>query len=103
MFLVRLTGVEGGALLRANSSSLQLRIRRNDSPLRFSHSVMAVPESAGVIALNVTRGRLTEDGPLVGSVATEVAFYSDFQSIRLFRFRGQRFGNLLVCVSCRSQ
>lgn len=75
VFLVRLTGVEGGALLRANSSSVQLRIRRNDSPLRFSYSVMAVPESAGVITLNVTRGRLTEDGPLVGSVDTEVAFF----------------------------
>lgn len=86
VFLLRLTGVEGGALLRANSSSVQLRIRRNDSPLRFSHSIMVVPESAGVIALNVTRGRLTEDGPLVGSVDTEVAFYMfihlpDFQSI----------------------
>lgn len=75
VFLVRLTSVEGGALLRPNASSIQLRIRRNDSPLRFSHSIMAVAESAGVIALNVTRGRLTEDGPLVGSVDTEVPFY----------------------------
>ncbi|XP_059193370.1 adhesion G-protein coupled receptor V1 [Centropristis striata] len=73
VFSVRLTGVAGGALLRPNASSVQLRIRRNDSPLRFSHSIMAVPESAGVIALNVTRGRLTEDGPLIGSVDTEVS------------------------------
>ncbi|XP_070820196.1 adhesion G-protein coupled receptor V1 isoform X2 [Chaetodon trifascialis] len=73
VFSVRLTGVAGGALLRPNASSVQLRIRRNDSPLRFSHSIMAVPESAGVIALNVTRGRLTEDGPLIGSVETEVS------------------------------
>ncbi|XP_044053980.1 adhesion G-protein coupled receptor V1 isoform X2 [Siniperca chuatsi] len=73
VFSVRLMGVAGGALLRPNASSVQLRIRRNDSPLRFSHSFMAVPESAGVIALNVTRGRLTEDGPLIGSVHTEVS------------------------------
>ncbi|XP_069555964.1 adhesion G-protein coupled receptor V1 [Brachyistius frenatus] len=73
VFSVRLTGVSGGALLKANASSVQLRIRRNDSPLRFSHSILAVPESAAVIALNVTRGRLTEDGPLVGSVDTEVS------------------------------
>ncbi|XP_030273384.1 adhesion G-protein coupled receptor V1 isoform X2 [Sparus aurata] len=73
VFLVRLTGVAGGALLRPNASSVQLRIRRNDSPLRFSHSIMAVQESAGVIALNVTRGRLTEDGPLIGSIDTEVS------------------------------
>ena len=74
VFSVRLTGVAGGALLRSNASSVQLRIRRNDSPLRFSYPILAVPESAGVIALNVTRGHLTEDGPLIGSVDTEVHF-----------------------------
>uniref|UniRef100_A0A8D3DRH1 Adhesion G-protein coupled receptor V1 n=1 Tax=Scophthalmus maximus TaxID=52904 RepID=A0A8D3DRH1_SCOMX len=73
VFSVRLTGVAGGALLRSNASSVQLRIRRNDSPLRFSHSILVVPESAGVIAINVTRGLLTEDGPLVGSVDSEVS------------------------------
>uniref|UniRef100_A0A668RW45 Adhesion G-protein coupled receptor V1 n=1 Tax=Oreochromis aureus TaxID=47969 RepID=A0A668RW45_OREAU len=73
VFSVRLTGVAGGALLKPNASSVWLRILRNDSPLRFSHTVMAVPESAAVIALNVTRGRLTEDGPLIGSVDTEVS------------------------------
>lgn len=72
VFSVRLTGVAGGALLRPNASSVQLRIRRNDSPLRFSQSILAVPESAGVIALNLTRGRLTENGPLIGSADTEV-------------------------------
>lgn len=72
MFWVRLTGVGGGALLRAGATGVRLRIRRNDSPLRFARAAVAVPESAGVIALNVTRGRWTEDGPLVGSVDTEV-------------------------------
>lgn len=64
----------GGALLSPNASSVQLRIRRNDSPLRFSLSVMAVSESAAIIGLNVTRGRLTDDGPLIGSIDTEVVF-----------------------------
>lgn len=72
MFSVRLTDVAGGALLRPNATSVQLRIRRNDSPLRFSYHIKAVAESAGVIALNVTRGRLTEDGPIIGSVENEV-------------------------------
>ncbi|KAF3695921.1 Monogenic audiogenic seizure susceptibility protein 1 -like protein [Channa argus] len=72
VFLVRLMNVTGGALLSPNASSVKLRIRRNDSPLRFSHSFMAVQESAGVIVLNVTRGRLTEDGPIVGSVDTKL-------------------------------
>lgn len=73
VFSVRLTGVAGGALLSPNASSVQLRIRRNDSPLRFSQSIMAVQESAGVIALNVTRAQLTEDGPFIGSVDTTVS------------------------------
>ncbi|XP_075895105.1 adhesion G-protein coupled receptor V1 isoform X2 [Nelusetta ayraudi] len=73
VFSVRLTDVAGGALLRPNASSVQLRIRRNDSPLRFTHQALAVAESAGVIALNVTRGRLAEDGPIVGSVENEVS------------------------------
>ncbi|KAM4746526.1 adhesion G-protein coupled receptor V1 isoform 2-T2 [Anableps anableps] len=73
VFTVRLTGVAGGALLSPNGSSVQLRIQRNDSPLRFSLSVMAVSESAAIIGLNVTRGRLTDDGPLIGSVDTEVS------------------------------
>ncbi|XP_017272706.1 adhesion G-protein coupled receptor V1 [Kryptolebias marmoratus] len=73
VFSVRLTGVAGGALLSPNGSSVQLRIHRNDSPLRFSLAVMAVSESAGVIALNVTRGQLTEDGPFIGSLDTQVS------------------------------
>lgn len=81
VFSVRLTGVAGGALLRPNASSVQLRIRRNDSPLRFSHSIMAVQESAAVIALNVTRGRLTEDGPVIGSDDTEVPLFESSYAV----------------------
>ncbi|KAK0155883.1 G-protein coupled receptor 98 [Merluccius polli] len=73
VFWVRLTGAAGGALLRPNGSSVPLRIRRNDSPLRFSQATLVVPETAGVIALTVTRGRLTEGGPLIGSNDTEVS------------------------------
>lgn len=87
MFSVRLTDVAGGALLRPNASSVQLRIRRNDSPLRFTHQALAVAESAGVIALNVTRGRLAEDGPIVGSVENEV--HSHESSFYL---------NLMTCI-----
>lgn len=90
VFSVRLTGIAGGALLRPNGSIIQLRIRRNDSPLRFLHSIKAVPESAGVIALNVTRGRLSEDGPLVGSVDTEVFWFLASPQIYLER----------VCLPC---
>ncbi|XP_041856249.1 adhesion G-protein coupled receptor V1 [Melanotaenia boesemani] len=91
VFSVRLTGVAGGALLRPNGSSVQLRIWRNDSPLRFSQSIMVVPESAAVIALNVTRGRLTEDGPLIGSVDTEV-------SVDYMVVTGEGFGSATPAV-----
>ncbi|XP_062310079.1 adhesion G-protein coupled receptor V1 [Osmerus eperlanus] len=60
VFSVRLTGVEGGALLNPNASLVRLKIRRNDSPLRFSLPLLVVPESAGVLSLTVTRGRLAE-------------------------------------------
>ncbi|KAJ8006188.1 hypothetical protein DPEC_G00125640 [Dallia pectoralis] len=72
MFYVRLTGVGGGALLNPNSSSVELKIRRNDSPLRFSQSLLTVAENDGVIFLTVTRGRLDDGGRLVGSDDTEV-------------------------------
>ncbi|CAB1319363.1 unnamed protein product, partial [Coregonus sp. 'balchen'] len=73
VFTVRLTGVAGGALLNPNGSSVELKIRRNDSPLRFSLSLVAVAEDAGVISLTVTRGSLTDHGRLVGSDDTEVS------------------------------
>ncbi|KAL0979759.1 hypothetical protein UPYG_G00189270 [Umbra pygmaea] len=73
VFTVRLTGVAGGALLNPNSSSVELKIRRNDSPLRFSQSLVTVAETAKVFALNVTRGRLADDGRLVGSDDTAVS------------------------------
>ncbi|KAJ0067530.1 hypothetical protein NL108_008007, partial [Boleophthalmus pectinirostris] len=72
MFLVKLTGVAGGALL-GDASSVQLRILRNDSPLRFSLTFLSVPESAGVIALNITRGQMNEEDPLVGSFDSQVS------------------------------
>ncbi|XP_035385851.1 adhesion G-protein coupled receptor V1 [Electrophorus electricus] len=71
-FIVRLTGVTGGALLNPNSSSVPIRISRNDAPVRFSQPSLAVPESVGAINLTVTRGR-TDDGLLVGSDDREVS------------------------------
>ncbi|CAB1321522.1 unnamed protein product [Coregonus sp. 'balchen'] len=73
VFTVRLTGVAGGAVLNPNGSSVELKIRRNDSPLRFSQSQVAVAETAGVISLIVTRGLLADHGRLVGSDDTEIS------------------------------
>ncbi|XP_026199339.1 adhesion G-protein coupled receptor V1 [Anabas testudineus] len=94
VFLVRLMGVAGGAELRSNASSVQLRIRRNDSPLRFSQSSMVVQESAGVIALNVTRGLLTEDGPIIGSLDSTV-------SVDYMVVSGQGLGSATLLIDFR--
>ncbi|XP_051546873.1 adhesion G-protein coupled receptor V1 isoform X1 [Myxocyprinus asiaticus] len=65
-FTVLLTEAAGGALLNPNRSSVQIKISRNDAPVRFSKPTLVVPENIGVISLTVTRGR-TEDGFLIGS------------------------------------
>ncbi|XP_049326601.1 adhesion G-protein coupled receptor V1 isoform X2 [Astyanax mexicanus] len=72
IFTVQLTGVAGGALLNPNRTAVQIKISRNDAPVRFSQPSLAVPESVGIINLTVTRGR-TEDGLLIGSDDREVS------------------------------
>lgn len=68
---MQLTGVTGGALLNPNSTSVQIKISRNDAPVRFLQPSFVVSESAGVVNLTVTRGR-TDDGFLIGSDDGEV-------------------------------
>ena len=72
LFTVQLTGVKGGALLNPNRSSVNILIFRNDAPIRISQPYLAVPESAGIINLTVTRGR-TDDDQLIGSDEHEVS------------------------------
>lgn len=72
IFTVQLTDVAGGALLNPNRTSVQIQISRNDAPVRFSQPSLAVPESAGVINLTVTRG-VTAEGFLIGSDDREVS------------------------------
>ncbi|XP_057203010.1 adhesion G-protein coupled receptor V1-like isoform X1 [Triplophysa rosa] len=66
IFTVQLTEAAGGALLNPNRSRLQIKISRNDAPVRFAKPFVVVPENIGVISLTVTRGR-TEDALLIGS------------------------------------
>ncbi|XP_062873808.1 adhesion G-protein coupled receptor V1 [Trichomycterus rosablanca] len=72
IFTVLLTGVEGGALLNPNHTSVQIKILSNDAPVRFLQPSIGVPESAGVINLTVTRGK-TDEGFLIGSDDREVS------------------------------
>ncbi|KAJ8380590.1 hypothetical protein SKAU_G00013680 [Synaphobranchus kaupii] len=71
-FTVRLAGVAGGALINPNGSSVQIKINRNDSPLRFAQTVFVVSEETGVVNITVTRGR-SDEGRLIGSDDSEVS------------------------------
>ncbi|XP_015216090.2 adhesion G-protein coupled receptor V1 isoform X1 [Lepisosteus oculatus] len=72
LFTVKLTSVEGGAFINPNRSSVQIRINRNDSPIKFAQALLLVPETAGVVTVVVTRGRDEED-KLIGSDAAEIS------------------------------
>lgn len=72
MFTVQLTEVIGGGLLNPNRSSVDLLISRNDAPVRISQPHLAVPETAGIVNLTITRG-LTEDDQRIGSDEHEVS------------------------------
>ncbi|KAJ8414918.1 hypothetical protein AAFF_G00024410 [Aldrovandia affinis] len=72
VFTVRLVGVAGGALINPNRSSIQIKINRNDSPLRFAQTMLVVSEETGVVNITVTRG-WNEEGRLIGSDASEVS------------------------------
>ena len=65
-------GVAGGALINPNRSSVQIKINRNDSPLRFTQTTFVVSEETGVVNITVTRGH-GEDGQPIGSDDSEVS------------------------------
>ncbi|KAM4808264.1 adhesion G-protein coupled receptor V1 [Rhinophrynus dorsalis] len=60
-FTLKLTDVFGGAEINSTRSSVQIIIRRNDSPVRFRQSSYIVPEAADVIIVPVTRGKDLSD------------------------------------------
>uniref|UniRef100_A0A8C9WGZ3 Adhesion G-protein coupled receptor V1 n=1 Tax=Scleropages formosus TaxID=113540 RepID=A0A8C9WGZ3_SCLFO len=72
VFTIQLTSVHGGALLNPNRSSIQIKINRNDSPLRFAQSTLLVPEADFIVNITVTRGR-NEDNRQIGSDSTEIS------------------------------
>ncbi|XP_053330924.1 adhesion G-protein coupled receptor V1 [Spea bombifrons] len=71
-FTLRLTNVYGGAEINSSRSSLQIRILKNDSPVRFGQSSYIVPEAADVITIPVIRGKTSTDN-IIGSDDTEVS------------------------------
>ncbi|XP_067838274.1 adhesion G-protein coupled receptor V1 [Heptranchias perlo] len=66
VFTVQLTSAEGGAEINSTQSSFQLKITKNDSPLRLALAVYTVSETVDVITIPVIRGR-DQDGKIIGS------------------------------------
>ncbi|XP_056394317.1 adhesion G-protein coupled receptor V1 isoform X2 [Hyla sarda] len=70
-FTLRLTDVYGGAEINITKSTLQINIKKNDSPVRFSQNSYMVPETEDVIIIPVIRGKTYTD-IVVGSDDSEV-------------------------------
>ncbi|XP_069819007.1 adhesion G-protein coupled receptor V1 isoform X3 [Dendropsophus ebraccatus] len=71
-FTLRLTDVYGGAEINTTKSTLQINIKKNDSPVRFSQSSYMVPETDSIITIPVIRGKTFTD-IVVGSDDAEVS------------------------------
>lgn len=71
-FTLKLTNVYGGAEINTTRDTLQLTIKKNDSPVRFFQSSYMVPETNDVITIPVLRGK-TISGMVVGSDDSEVS------------------------------
>ncbi|KAM9251115.1 adhesion G-protein coupled receptor V1 [Cariama cristata] len=65
LFVVHLRSVEGGAEINNTKNSVQITIKKNDSPVRFVQSAYIVPEEVDVVTIQVVRGK-DVSGKLVG-------------------------------------
>ncbi|XP_019589799.2 adhesion G-protein coupled receptor V1 [Rhinolophus sinicus] len=72
IFLIQLKSVEGGAEINTSRSSVEIIIKKNDSPVRFIQSVYLVPEDDHILMIPVVRGK-DDNGNLIGSDEYEVS------------------------------
>ncbi|XP_055460041.1 adhesion G-protein coupled receptor V1 [Psammomys obesus] len=72
IFLIHLKSVEGGAEINASRSSVEIIVKKNDSPVKFTQSVYLLPEDEHVLAIPVVRGK-DDGGSLIGSDVSEVS------------------------------
>uniref|UniRef100_A0A8D0G948 Adhesion G-protein coupled receptor V1 n=1 Tax=Sphenodon punctatus TaxID=8508 RepID=A0A8D0G948_SPHPU len=72
VFIINLRSVEGGAEINKTRSVVQIIIKKNDSPVRFTQSIYMVPEEADVLTIQVVRGK-DESGKIIGSDESEVS------------------------------
>ncbi|KAI4570105.1 hypothetical protein MJT46_007399 [Ovis ammon polii x Ovis aries] len=72
IFLIQLKSVEGGAEINTSRSSVEIIVKKNDSPVRFIQNVYLVPEEDHVLTVPVVRGK-DDSGNLIGSDDCEVS------------------------------
>ncbi|XP_019373727.1 PREDICTED: G-protein coupled receptor 98 [Gavialis gangeticus] len=72
LFIVHLRSVAGGAEINTTRNSVQIIIKKNDSPVRFTQSVYMVPEEADVLPIQVLRGK-DDSGKIIGPDEYEVS------------------------------
>ncbi|KAM8777301.1 adhesion G-protein coupled receptor V1 [Rhynchonycteris naso] len=72
IFLIQLKSVEGGAEINTSRSSVEIIIKKNDSPVRFIHSVYLVPEEDHILIIPVLCGK-DDNGNLIGSDEFEIS------------------------------
>ncbi|NXI47503.1 GPR98 protein, partial [Galbula dea] len=72
LFVVHLRSVEGGAEINSSKNSVQIKIKKNDSPVHFVQGAYMVPEEVGVLTIQVVRGK-DASGTLIGPDEHEVS------------------------------
>ncbi|XP_008578647.1 PREDICTED: G-protein coupled receptor 98, partial [Galeopterus variegatus] len=72
IFLIQLKSVEGGAEINTSRNSVEIIIKKNDSPVRFLQSVYLVPEEDHILIIPVVRGK-DNNGNLIGCDEYEVS------------------------------
>ncbi|KAF5913581.1 hypothetical protein HPG69_017201, partial [Diceros bicornis minor] len=72
IFLIQLKSVEGGADINTSRSSVEIIIKKNDSPVRFIQSVYLVPEEDHILVIPVVRGK-DDNGNVIGSDEYDVS------------------------------
>lgn len=72
LFAVYLRSVEGGAEINTTKNSIQINIKKNDSPVRFIQSTYMVPEEVDILRIQVVRGK-DDSGKLIGPDDCEVS------------------------------
>uniref|UniRef100_G1KP04 Adhesion G-protein coupled receptor V1 n=1 Tax=Anolis carolinensis TaxID=28377 RepID=G1KP04_ANOCA len=72
LFILHLKSVEGGAEINTSRNSVEIIIKKNDSPVRFTQNIYMVQEEDDTLTIPVVRGK-DDDGNVIGPDENEVS------------------------------